>query len=243
MPAPTARINRLAMGDDGEAAPGFRRSGFTLVELLVVIGIIALLISILMPALARARESSKRIQCSSNLRQLGYATQMFANENDGSILGTSSSGWFTRIAPYLGEKNGRTVRVLICPKDPTEGGIEDATAPANVRSYAINAHIPGDTGTMKRRPKLASLRPSSTIILFVEWSWVRFNASGVGSNANFLLHAPRDWHKNTMNVLFADGHVEQSIDIDSLGPGGKNSWWWEYKSPDKDNLRKAVGGY
>jgi prepilin-type N-terminal cleavage/methylation domain-containing protein len=57
--------------------------GFTLVELLVVIGIIALLISILLPALSQTRESANRIKCSSNLRQAGQAFQLFANEHDG----------------------------------------------------------------------------------------------------------------------------------------------------------------
>ena len=62
-----------------------RRVGFTLVELLVVIGIIALLVSILLPTLSQARKSANKVVAGSNMRQIGQAAVFYANDNDGSL--------------------------------------------------------------------------------------------------------------------------------------------------------------
>lgn len=77
----------------------YRKSGFTLVELLVVIGIIALLVGILLPALNRAREKARQAQCLSNVRQISMAFFMYTNEN---------KGWFPAPAVFgggLGSQN------------------------------------------------------------------------------------------------------------------------------------------
>jgi prepilin-type N-terminal cleavage/methylation domain-containing protein/prepilin-type processing-associated H-X9-DG protein len=100
-----------------------RPKAFTLIELLVVIAIIALLISILLPGLKKAKDYAKMIICRSNVRQIGLAAILYAEANDTYIpRGGAFGTWFRCFLPYLGGENSqrdyRDVKIYRCPAFP-----------------------------------------------------------------------------------------------------------------------------
>jgi prepilin-type N-terminal cleavage/methylation domain-containing protein len=121
-----------------------RQTGFSLVELLVVIGLIGVLIAILMPALHRAREQAKMVQCASNMRQIGLAMLAYSNSNNGWLFPSGPGMGVDGPPPYTEEV--RQARwpshvltpatwnnpILLCPAD---------VEPAEAHSYILNQHL------------------------------------------------------------------------------------------------------
>src|SRR6267154_2385524 len=94
-----------------------RIKAFTLIELLVVIAIIAILASMLLPTLARAKESANRIKCANNLKELETALKIYVDDNQGFCPPrTSASRW-----PSLMQENYVNLNLLICPTDAQRG--------------------------------------------------------------------------------------------------------------------------
>jgi prepilin-type N-terminal cleavage/methylation domain-containing protein/prepilin-type processing-associated H-X9-DG protein len=190
-----------------------RRRAFTLVELLVVIGIIALLVSILLPALNKAREDAKRVRCLSNERQLVMAWQMYASENKGKICSSNTPAYPTnpwwywaaagnsldcvyngKLWPYL-----KNYEVYKCPNDRV----------MYTHTYSINGYLAGEN--VDRIFTTGAMKKAYATFVFIE----ELDPRGYEINSFMPTHYPsNNWndipgnmHGNAGIISFADGHA------------------------------------
>ena len=205
--------------------PSQKRSSaaFTLVELLVVIGIIAILISILLPALSRAREAAKGITCQSNLRQIGVAQQMYINEHKGMMAPmrytypapSGWNGWYDHLHLYFGRKQGRDGRYtsrqgnpLICPTDRREDW--------NV-NFGCNLIAGADMYLKYGRQGYDYVNGKIKEVHFRdlhEMAWIvdNFNDVYFMKTSDPTLRSLSFRHQGKLNALFFDLHVESVQD-------------------------------
>lgn len=195
---------------------------FTLIELLIVVSVIAILISILFPAIKRAKTKALEISCSSQLRQLGTSFALYASDYEGWLpLDTDDAGvrWINNLDDYLGLNvvytQEKTCGIFKCPawfwmrydvyKRP---GI----------SYCINYHVTAKAGILYQKKLSKISTPAERVLLgdstCIATSASRNNAFNGSGSYRFL---PR--HSKRVNILFCDMHVDQkeTVMADDLG--------------------------
>jgi prepilin-type N-terminal cleavage/methylation domain-containing protein/prepilin-type processing-associated H-X9-DG protein len=200
------------------------RQGFTLVELLVVISIIALLLAILMPSLSKAKGQAVILQCKTKEKQLHLAACMYADDNGDRF--PLVSNWTGFLISNPGETLKRYLNgvdhkspLWKCPGDKGLGyWVKYWETPTEfIRSYSINTNLTVWLSPKVPAPpkRLAIKTAGSTILWSENWSgWASWHSNGFTSGCTY--DYTQQWGKNAVlhsrsskaNYTFVDGHTE-----------------------------------
>ncbi len=222
-------ITKKAFHEGSSKLSHSHHQGFTLIELLVVIAIIAILASMILPALNSAKLKAKRVKCMSNMRQIGIGLKLYADDNNGVFPITAHTGgiqesWITTLRPYLGNVD----QVRICPADPFRERRFEVRASSYVMNDQLTVSLRDPFGrVIQEAPKFDALkRPSQTISTFIisddyslsnladhihsrSWLYEWENVTADIQVDRFVsTTSKKDHTRGSSNYLFVDGHVE-----------------------------------
>ena len=192
-----------------------RPPAFTLVELLVVIGIIAALIGILLPTLSRAREKAKQVQCQSNLRDIGAQLLIYAQKWNGWIIPPGRGFEVAedqRWPVYVFKPSIHNPPVMLCPSD---------VEPLGPHSYVLNQHLVDKHvkyGSKVRR----GISPSDVVVAGEKVS-DRDDYYMNGPDYATLIHPTRHGKTRGSNLLYLDLHVGNEVPTHQF-PGRIDPW-------------------